>query len=224
MRHECSVRPEDLGPFLLGQLRHDEATIVAEAVATCPSCTAEVERLVPVAAALARVPMPVDEDAAIAPSPALERVLASVRDERAAVRRRVRSRVVLAAASVAVLCAAVVAGVLGLRDGSDGRDIALVGRSSAWGDAVVAERGWGTAITLNVGGLRPGTTYGAWLADRKGQRVPAGTFKPTADGQAHVVLAASMSLSEADAIGVTVIDNGAGADVLTADLGPRLHS
>ena len=214
MRHECSVRPEDLGPFLLGQLSQDEAAVVAEAVASCPSCTAEVDRLVPVTAALARVTLPLDEPAATAPSPALEKVLDSVRGERAASRRRLRTRVALAAASVVVLAAAVLGAVVQVR-GGDGRDVAFVGRSSAWGSAVVAERGWGTSIELDVGGLRPGRTYGAWLADRKGQRVPAGTFTPTADGRAHLRLGASMTLTEAGAVGVSQLDGG---DVLTAEL------
>jgi hypothetical protein len=215
------VRPEDLGPFLLGQLDRDEAAIVAEAVASCPSCTAEVDRLVPVTAALARVTLPLDEPVVAAPSPALERVLDSVRGERAASRRRRRTRLVLAAASVVVLAAAVVGAVVQVRGGDDGRDIAFVGRSSAWGSAVVAERGWGTSIELDVGGLRPGRTYGAWLADRKGQRVPAGTFTPTADGRAHLRLGASMTLREANAVGVSQLDGG---DVLTAKLGTELRS
>lgn len=219
MRHECSVRPEDLGPYLLGQLSRDEAALVAEAVASCPSCSTEVDRLVPVASALGRVTLPLDERSGGAPPPALDRVLASVRDEQAAARRRVRNRVVLAAASVAVLAAAAVATLLGLQGGSEGRDVAFVSRTSAWGSAVVSERGWGTAITIDVGGLKPGTTYGAWLADSKGDRVPAGTFKTLANGRVHLALAASMPLTEADRIGVTALDGG---DVLTADLGPEL--
>lgn len=35
MRHECSVRAVDLGPYLLGQLDPDEAARVAAAVDSC---------------------------------------------------------------------------------------------------------------------------------------------------------------------------------------------
>jgi hypothetical protein len=220
VRHECAVRPEDLGPFLLGQLGPDQAALVAESIKSCPSCTLEVERLVPVAAAISRVSLPL-EDAASAPSPALERVLKSVRSEQAASRRRLRTRVTLAAASVVLLLAAVVGALVTGGDDNDGRDIALTSQSSAWGKAMVAERGWGTAISLDLGGLKPGETYGAWLADSKGERVPAGTFRPTANGTVHLDLGASMTLTQASTMGVT---QRGGADVLTADLGAKLST
>ena len=53
MKHQCQVLPEELGPYLLGQLDpHDEQRI-ATLVADCPSCTADVHALRPVVAALA---------------------------------------------------------------------------------------------------------------------------------------------------------------------------
>jgi hypothetical protein len=221
MRHECAVRPEDLGPLLLGQLGRDEAALVAEAVASCPSCSLEVERLAPVAAAMAQVSLPLDDAAPAAPPPALERVLEAVRREQAASRRRLRTRMLLAAASVVLLVAAAVGAAVAIGGDSGGRDIALTGQASASGSAVVSERRWGTAITLDVHGLRPGKAYGAWLSDSKGQRVGAGTFRPTADGSAHLELGASLRLGQASWMGVTQLG---GDDVLKAELRPKLST
>lgn len=220
MRHECAVRPEDLGPYLLGQLPPEEAALVEEAVASCASCTVEVERLRPVAAALARGTAPLEEVSPEAPMPALDRVLASVHDETVAQRRRWRTRMALAAASVVLLVAAVVGAAVVLGGGSQGRDISLSGRTSATGSAMVVSKGWGTAITLEVSGLTPGKSYGAWVADRSGDRVPAGTFRPTADGSAHLSLGASLDLDQASSMGVSEL--GGGGDVLKADLQPEL--
>lgn len=223
MRHECAVRPADLGPYLLGQLGPDQAAVVAEAVDSCATCAAEVQRLRPVVEALARGGAALDEAAPAAPPPALERVLASVRDERMERRRRVHRRVGLAAAAVALVFATAV-GVLVLadRDGGadgDGRDVALTSSSGAAGSVKVWERSWGTALTLEVRGLTPGTSYGAWLADASGKRVPAGTFRPTADGGARLDLSASLPLPEASTVGVTEIGGG---DVLRGDLRPHV--
>lgn len=219
MRHECRVRPEDLGPYLLGQLGIAEAAAVDEALESCPSCTAEVQRLRPVVQALARGSAPGDDQPPAAPTPALERVLATVRDERSERSRRPRGRVAAMVAAVALVLASVVGAVV-LSGGDDGaggaaREVALTSTTSAAGTVEMWERGWGTALILEVRGLSPGTAYGAWLADRSGDRVPAGSFRPTADGTARVDLSASLRLPEASAIGVSEIG---GADVLHGDL------
>jgi len=213
MRHECPVRAEDLGPYLLGQLPPVEAAAVAEAVDACASCTAEVARLRPVVQALALGNAPPDEAVPAAPTAALERVLASVREERSSSRRRLRRRVGLAAAAVLVVLATA-AGVALLPD-EDGRQVPLVSTTGADGSVEVSSRGWGTALDLKVHGLTPGTSYGAWLADGSGDRVPAGSFRPGTDGSAHLDLSASMSLQDASAVGVTEIG---GDDILTGDL------
>lgn len=215
MRHTCAVRPEDLGPYLLGHLAADEAELVAEAIESCAICSAEVARLRPVAEALALGTTPREESAVPAPAPALDRVLAAVHDASAEGRRRVRRRVALAAAAVLVAVVAVAGLAVVVGGEENGRDIALTGRSAATGTAVVSERGWGTAISLDLHGLVPGRTYGAWLADRSGDRTSAGTFRPTADGSVRLDLAASLLLPDASVLGVTEID---GADVLRATL------
>jgi anti-sigma factor RsiW len=221
MRHECAVRPEDLGPYLLGQLAPDEGVLVAEAVDSCASCTAEVERLQLVVQALARTTASLEEPAPPAPAPAFDRVLATVHGERLDRRRRRHRRIGLVAAALVLVVAAGVGAVARSMSGNDaaaGRDVALTGTRPAAGSVEVSERRWGTALTLEVRGLTPGKSYGAWLADGSGERVGAGTFRPTADGSARVELAAALRLPDADTVGVTELG---GDDVLRASLGRR---
>jgi anti-sigma-K factor RskA len=216
MKHQCQVLPEDLGPYLLGQLEPDEEARIAALVADCPSCTAEVRALRPVVAALALSGDSADPTphAATGPPPAgLDGVLSTVHRERA--RRRSRSWRIAAAAAVVVLALGLGAVTVLVRDGGDdGRRVTLSGQGTARGGAVVAERAWGTAITLTVTGLQPGRPYGAWLENRSGDRVPAGTFTATTDGTMRLDLSALMRLDDAAAVGVTQLD---GKDVLRHD-------
>jgi hypothetical protein len=217
MRHECSVRAEDLGPYLLGQLAPDEAARVAEAVDSCGCCAEEVRRLRPVVLALARGVPALDDDAIPAPALALDRALATMHDAQAASRRRVRNRVALAAAALVLVVATAVGGVVisGGGDNSSDRDVTLVGKGDASGSVVLSQRDWGSALVLEVRGLAPGKAYGAWLADESGQRVPAGTFRPTSDGSARLEGAASLRPGDAATVGVTELG---GEDVLRATL------
>lgn len=219
MRHACAVRVEDLGPFLLGQLSAEKSDTLKVAIARCPSCTADVDCLRPVVAAMAQSKVGVPLDADTQPRPVPEfvstRVLASVRDHESASRRRRWLRVAAVAAMFAVVLAGLV-GVVLRTTARPGETIALSGPTAATGLAVVSTQDWGTAITLDMRGLVPGTTYGAWLADGMGKRVPAGTFRPFSDGSVRLDLGASMSLDKAARVGVTAL--GGGGDVLTAPI------
>jgi hypothetical protein len=217
MRHECSVRAEDLGPYLLGQLDPEEAALVAAAVDSCACCAEEVRRLRPVVVALAGGAPGLDDAAVRAPAPALDRALASVHDARAAHRRRVLNRVGLAAAALVLVIATAVGAVViaGGDDRSSDRDVTLVGQGAAGGSVVLSPRDWGSELVLDVRGLAPGKAYGAWLADESGKRVPAGTFRPASDGSARLNLGASLRPGDAATVGVTELG---GDDVLRADL------
>jgi anti-sigma factor RsiW len=215
MRHECSVRAEDLGPYLLGQLDPAEAARVAESVDSCACCAEEVRRLRPVVLALARTVPALEDDVIQAPGPALDRALATMHDDQAASRRRVRNRVALAAAALVLVIASAVGGVVisGGGNSSSDRDVTLIGPGDASGSVVLSQREWGSALVLEVRGLAPGKAYGAWLADESGKRVPAGTFRPTSDGSARLEGAASLRISDAATVGVTELG---GDDVLRA--------
>ena len=216
VKHQCQVLPEELGPYLLGQLEpHDERRIEA-LVAECPSCTADVYALRPVVAALALTSSAAEPAPAVTPPPppdGFDGVLSTVHRERA--QHRGRSWRVAAAAAVVALVVGIGGTVALGRDGSDdGRSYTLVGQGTARGSAVCSERGWGTAISLTVAGLEPGRPYGAWMEDETGDRVPAGTFTATSDGTMRLDLSARMAIEDAAAVGVTQID---GADVLRYD-------
>ena len=216
MRHDCATHPEELGPYLLGHLGAEESLLVAGAVETCPVCSAEVDRLRPVVQALSRGLARLDQPS-VAPSPALDRVLASVHGELARKRRTRRQAALVAAALVLVLLT--VAGSIVLTGHSAGprdRRVTLTGRSGVAGSVAVSQQHWGTALVLDLRGLTPGRPYGAWLADRSGKRTPAGTFRATADGSARLDLGAALPLREAGGVGVTEL--GGGVDVLQAAL------
>ena len=216
MKHQCQVLPEELGPYLLGQLDPQEEQRVAALVAECPSCTAEAHALRPVVAALALTSSSAEPAPITAPAPppdGFDGVLSTVHRERA--QHHGRSWRVAAAAAVVALVVGVGGTIAVGRDGSDdGRRYTLVGQGTARGSAVCAERDWGTAISLTVAGLQPGAPYGAWMEDETGDRVPAGTFTATSDGTMRLDLSARMSITDAAAVGVTRID---GPDVLRYD-------
>ena len=218
MKHHCQVLPEELGPYLLGQLDPREEQRIAALVAECPSCTAEVHSLRPVVAALALTSSATDPTRSVTPTPpppppGLDGVLSTVRRERA--QHRGTSWRVTAAAAVLALVVGIGGTVAVFRDGSeDGHRYALAGQGTARGSAECWERDWGTAISLKVAGLEPGKPYGAWMEDRSGDRVPAGTFTATSDGTMRMDLSARMALGDAAAVGVTLVD---GADVLRYD-------
>lgn len=216
VRHDCDVSPEELGPFLLGHLPPDEAERVRSGVRRCPICSAEVASLEPVVAALAAT------SPAVLPEPGADRVdevvlhgvLATVARERAASRRRRWALVSIAAvvAGLLALGGLLLTGVLGNRD--DGRRVELA-RGPVTGSAVLVDAEQGTRIALDVAGLGPGRRYGVWLEDRSGQRVSAGSFRPDADGWAHVDLLAGLPLQDTQAIGMTV---AGGDDLVRADV------
>ena len=217
VRHECGAGPGDLGPYLLGQLPSDEAARVTAALIDCPTCAEEVALLLPTVAALAGA-MSRDEHLPSLPASSLDRVLGTVdRQRRPSAGRR---RAVLVIAAVVVALAAGLAGAVVGRDLSrlDGETLRLGSASGASARVVLDGRSWGTAIALEVRGLDPDKTYGAWLARPDGSRVPAGSFRTNAQGWAKLELGAALSRSDSGSLGVTALG---GADVLSTKLRRR---
>jgi anti-sigma factor RsiW len=216
--HQCALGPEDLGPYLLGQLSADDAARVAAALAACPTCTEEVAELLPTVAAMA-VTVPDEGHPASLPASSLNQVLDAVDQQRRASTGNRRALLAVAAVVAAVAFALAAGLVIGL-DGPrpDGETLRLKSASGASAEVVLDGRSWGTAMALEVSGLDPEVTYGAWLARRDGKRVPAGSFRSNARGWAKVELGGALSRSDCGSLGVATLE---GADVLSAKLSIR---
>lgn len=223
VRHVCDVRPEDLGPYLLGNLEPERVGSVAAQIEDCPACAAEVRRLRPVVAAMSGATPPEEgEQPATIRASVLDQVLDTVRQEQRS--GRTRNRRLALGAAAAVLVAAAGAGAVVVTSGSDDPDgegtaqVALTGEGGVAATAVLDPREWGTAIEMEVSGLDPGKVYGAWLEAPDGERVGAGTFRPDEEGSARLVLSAALQVEESGAIGVSWIGGEQRVDVLRADL------
>jgi len=221
VRHECGLTAEDLGPYVLGQLEAAEQRRATGLLSMCASSRAEVARLIPVVGALQADVAP---PRVVAPARALDRALDAVHAAGASTTARRRRRWALVAA--AVLLPAALASLLRTGPLSSGRtprgtQVTLSGSGGAGGAVRVGARAWGSALTLDVHGLTPGRTYGAWLADGTSHRLPAGTFRATARGSAHLDLASALRAPDTRTVGVNEIG---GRDVLLGAVRDRLDA
>ncbi|MFP5345912.1 MAG: hypothetical protein ACLGIA_02625 [Actinomycetes bacterium] len=215
VRHDerCHLGPEDLGPYLLGGLGAAEQAEVARAVHACPACLLQVSRLRPVVEVLDRAwPEELGERPAPVPREGLrlETVLEDVARQRTMARRR---RIVAVVAGVAAACLLAVAVLVGLPQ----KDVTRVPIATAGvtGQAALASADGGTRIDLTVAGLKPNASYGVWLEDDGGRRVPAGSFSPDADGRMELELHAALPLDHSAALGITQLG---GKDMLREPL------
>lgn len=192
-----------------------EAALLAH-LEGCAACRSEADSLVAVAGALLaaeppelREPLPVVVDDAAPPVQLGDRISAAIGAERRA-RRRARAGLAALAGAVAALLVAVAVSTMA----GGGAPAALEGDAVAFTDvpsgatasAVVARDGTGTLVELTATGLDPTTTYALWLTPPDGgweARVPAGTFRPDADGQVDVRLPCALAVDDVDRIWAT---------------------
>jgi anti-sigma factor RsiW len=208
-REACDDRRADLGAAAIGRLDAAELAALDAHVASCEACRAERARLVQVAALLPLF------DPSTPPStgapPELElRVLERIADERQRARRR-RSALVAGGIAAAVLVGVVALSVTALRGDDqaevDGIEVAFADAPAGVdASALIVPDGDATLVSLDVTGLDPGIVYALWLSDDDGERAPAGTFKPEADGRARVALPCAMQLADAARIWATTPD------------------
>jgi hypothetical protein len=207
----CRHWREMLGAHVLGHLSADERVALEAHADGCAECTAELDELRPVAAAL-----PAADAAHIGTRPAPpadlgDRVAATIRTARKArVRRRWRIAAVGAAAAAVVIAATLSVSTL-LRDDRPDYEVfrfpVLPVGVEAKAYLYPPEEGTpGVEVWLEVDGLEPGARYAVWVERRStGERVGCGTFRAV-DGAAHVVLPSEVDRSDTGAVGVSTAE------------------
>jgi anti-sigma factor RsiW len=177
-----------LGVYVVGAIDPAERTLVDEHLGECPSCRDELAGLAGLPAMLSRVP---EADVArlggnvvslpdpAEPSPELLNSLLG----RVAVRRRARMwRGVAAAAAAAVIAVGGTATVMELTHGSPPQAVdTAAGVNSAAGITANVDYSmapWGTAMRVQVAGIKAGTACRFWVITRNG-RSAAGSWTVT---------------------------------------------
>jgi Putative zinc-finger/Anti-sigma-K factor rskA len=201
----CREWRERIGALLLGQLSEEERFATEAHLDGCPACRAEADALAPVASLLERA-----DPAWLAPAPGPpprlgERIVSRIAAERRAERRRrTRLRLGLAAAAAAAVAAASVT-LVGSDDQSTSSET-IAFRSlprGASAEATLVPRPWGSEISVQVHGFRPGTLCQVWLRRSDGKRVPAGSFRYVYGGEGeHAGLSSALAPEDATAVGL----------------------
>lgn len=202
----CRVWRERIGALVLGQLDPDQRASTEAHLEGCPECRAEAEALAPLAALLSRA-----DPGRLAPSPAPpphlgDRIARRIAAERRAKRRRrVRLGLGLGGACAAAATAALIAALISGSPSAEPREaVAFRGLPGhAWAQATLEPRPWGSAVSVRVGGFRPGTLCKVWLRRRDGTRVTAGSFRYVYDGESDEAgLSSAVTPGDATAIGL----------------------
>jgi len=197
---------ERLGALALGQLGPEERAATEAHLEGCAECRAEADTLAPMASLLRRAD-PERLSPAPSPPPYLgDRIARRIAAERSASRlRRVRIGLGLgaaAAATAAVILAIVLTG--SSSEGPAGKTVAFNGLPKGMSiDASLEPRPWGSDISVNVRGVRPGALCTVWLRRDDGTRVPAGSFRYVYAGEsAEPQLSSGLDPPEVSAIGI----------------------
>lgn len=204
----CDAWQEHLAGWLVAQLPPGDEAALLDHLDACVVCRAEADSLLAVTAvslgadpgALPWRPV-VDEPP---PADLADRIVARVAGER-------RGRWGRRAAMVLAGAGAVAIGVLALRpDGPvplQGEAVTFALRADdVEAAAVVAPEAGGSVVQLTASGLDPAVTYALWLTPPGGgyaQRVPAGTFRPDADGEVDARLHSALPAEEMGRVWVT---------------------
>jgi anti-sigma-K factor RskA len=214
----------DLGAYVLGALDVDEAAAVRRHLQECPQCAAERDDLSALPGLLS---LAGGADAAVTePLSAAfeERLLDAYAREHASVTRRrhlgrlrrwLRPRWLAVGATAAVAAAAVAVGIFVLGGGANERmygvEFRNVVATTASARANLDSSDSGTTVHLWVSGL-PQDDHAVYevLCDAQMWTASAGTFRPSADGRANIVLTTALRKGEYDSI--RIVRNGRGPD------------
>jgi anti-sigma factor RsiW len=205
----CREWRESLGAFVLGQLPADERAAVEAHIEGCEDCRAELALLTPVAEALMLADPRQVETAPRPPRSLAYRVARGIATERLARRRR-RLRIGAGFATAAAAATAVVLALV-LGGGNPAPSSSPATKRVAFAStprgveigAQLAPRPWGSEISVQVRGIRPGTRCEVWVRGPGGKRVPAGSFRYRYEGGSDgAALSSSLRPGQARAVGV----------------------
>jgi anti-sigma-K factor RskA len=186
---ECRDMRQLLGVYVVGAIDPAERAMVDEHLAQCQSCRDELAGLAGLPAMLSRVPA---EDVERLSAPVLQLPEAvQPPDEllnsllrKVSVKRRSRMwRSVAAVAAAAVIAAGGATAVSELTQPAAGGVAAQQGWAKAGHVSAVVDYSavpWGTAMRVQVSGIKPGTVCQFWVIGKNGTSVYAGTW--TVDG------------------------------------------
>ncbi|MFL6238257.1 MAG: anti-sigma factor family protein [Actinomycetes bacterium] len=187
----CADARLSLGAYVLGALDGEDRAAVEAHLAHCASCRDELTDIAPLPGLLARI----DEADLVAGDPApppelLDRLLRAASTER---RNARRWRVMAAAAVVAIASAGAAAAAAQIAEGHGSRPAAAVSTLSAT-DPVshvtarisAAAKTWGTAVRVQLAGVREGETCSLVVTSRTGQHEVAASWRVNYTGSVDV--------------------------------------
>lgn len=177
------IRPL-LGVYVVGAIEPADRALVDEHLGECPACRDELAGLAGLPAMLSRVPAEDVEHLALAPDERTDappvQILDAMLRRRAAQRRSRMWQTAAAAAAVVVIAAGGAAAAVELT-GTPAVPAARVATAASPGGRVSAvvdysPASWGTAMRVQVSGIRPGTTCEFWVVGSGGRVSAAGTW------------------------------------------------
>lgn len=180
------------------RLSHEERLALGRALQASPALRAELRALAAVAAALPPA----------APAPTI------TSQGPWSIPEPLRRPAVIAALAAVVLLLGVLR--VATHDGGTpaGATVATATAGAVTGAAAIADRPWGTELTLELDGTEPGTTYDVAVFGRAGRTFEVGTFA----GSTETVRFAGTTGVARDGLRSVRVTDDAGAVVLRADL------
>ena len=206
MTEDCRTWRERLGAYALDQLEPWERAATEAHLEGCAECRHELQALAPVAAVLERADPDRLSDVPAPPPDLGERIARRVASERRS-RRRTRLRIGFGLAGAAAAAAAAAAAIAVFAGGSGEPASETVAFRTvppgASAQATLTPSPWGSDVSVQVRGFRPGTMCQIWLRRADGSRVPAGSFRYVYDGESDgAELSSGVAPDEAVAIGL----------------------
>lgn len=198
----CPEWQEHLAAWVVAQIEPSQEARLDAHLTGCAACRAEASSLLAVSALLLSGGPDTEGAGAGGADPPPD--LGGRIQTRIARERRSRRAVVAGVAALAGAAAAIVLVVVLQRDPAPaplpGEDVAFtVVPDGAEVEAVIAPDADGSVVQLTASGLDPAVTYALWLSPPDGgweDRVPAGTFRPDADGTVDAQLRCALPIGD----------------------------